>query len=219
MASQYIFPSPRSSDNVRRILLPQPGFAPVSRRSHSTENRASLERNAVVLMGERVNALGDLRHASFRTRRRVLAAVRAIVPAIDTPACPVSDDHYGRRVLWEDPSGWSLAAISLRYGQQTEAHDHSGWGGAVTVQGIERNHRFQADETGELQLIARRDYPAGTCYLFDPTDIHQPIGYDPLQFTVALHFLVHDRDPMQHEHEIHPSRPEHGNRSFREFDF
>ena len=71
-------------------------------------------------------------------------------------------------------------------------HDHASWGCAVTVQGIERDRRFVPGSTGEPVLSYERDYPAGTGYVFDPTDVHQPVGADPGQVTVALHFLVHD---------------------------
>jgi predicted metal-dependent enzyme (double-stranded beta helix superfamily) len=161
----------------------------------------SAERTAVAAFTRYVNALADLRGASVRTRLDVLRALGALAPAIDRAACVAAPDRYGRRVLREDPVGWSLAAISLRSGQQTDAHDHDGWGGVVTVQGIERDRRYRPDGAGDLRLIGERDYPSGTGYVFDPSDIHQPVGADSRQLTIALHFLVHDHGAGQHRRE------------------
>ena len=86
---------------------------------------------------------------------------------------------YDRRVLHEDPGKWSLALIVLQPGQQTDPHNHGGWGGAVTVQGVERDRRFVYDGSGNLVLSGERDYPPGTGYLFNPSDVHQPVGGDP----------------------------------------
>jgi hypothetical protein len=179
------------------------GRPPHVAQAESAANAAVVERRAVAAFAVSVNALGDLRRASVWARREVMGALRALVPVIDRAACVAPPNRYGRRVLWEDPSGWSLAAISLRYGQQTEAHDHDGWGGAVTVQGIERDRRFRPDATGGLRPLGERDYPPGAGYLFDPSDVHQPIGADPHQLTIALHLLVHDRGIGQHRHEGH----------------
>jgi predicted metal-dependent enzyme (double-stranded beta helix superfamily) len=177
------------------------GLAPHRGSSGAVADPGSVERAAVAAFTGYVNALGDLRGASIQTRRQVLGALRALSPAIDRSACVVPPDRYGRRVLREDPAGWSLAAISLRYGQQTEAHDHDGWGGAVTVQGIERNRRYRPDASGDLQPISEHDYPSGTGYVFAPSDVHQPVGVDSRQLTIALHFLVHDHGAGQHRHE------------------
>ena len=99
---------------------------------------------------------------------------------------------YARRVLRDDPAGWSLAAIILRPGQETDPHDHGGWGCAVTVQGVERDRRFVHDASGNLVLSGERDYPPGTRLSLHPADVHQPVGADPQRVTVALHFLVHE---------------------------
>jgi predicted metal-dependent enzyme (double-stranded beta helix superfamily) len=82
--------------------------------------------------------------------------------------------------------------VALRPGQSTECHDHSGWGCAATVQGIERNQVFAHGASGELTLNGAHDYPQGTGYVFDAVDVHQPLGADPERVTVALHFLVHE---------------------------
>src|SRR5215216_413780 len=179
------------------------GWADVSidRLFPSASTRAHRERRAVAEFARRVNALGDLREASAPARLEVLGALRGLVQTIDTASYVAPTGRYGRRVLRQDPAGWSLAAITLRNGQQTEAHDHDGWGAVVTVQGIERDRRYRLDETGELRLIAERDYRPGTGYLFDPTDIHQPAGADPRRLTIALHLLVQDDEAGQHRHE------------------
>jgi predicted metal-dependent enzyme (double-stranded beta helix superfamily) len=179
-------------------------------RTHAYGDRVRRELQAVTAFARRVNAHRDLRAASegswldamsaLQTRLDVLTAMKDLARSIDPAACEAPVDHYGRRVLHDDPAGWSVAAITLRNGQQTEAHDHDGWGAVVTVQGIERDRRYQLNDSGEPRLIVERDYPPGTGYLFDPADIHQPVGADPSQLTIALHLLVHGHGE-QHRHE------------------
>ena len=159
------------------------------------------ESAAVARFAARVDALGPLSQATLAVRARILEEVKIVARHINGSAEPGVPSGYGRRVLYEDPVRWSLAAIILRPGQRTELHDHASWGCAVTVQGIERDRRFVSGATGEPMLSYERDYPAGTGYVFDPTDVHQPVGADPRHVTVALHFLVHD-------HAHHSSVPE-----------
>jgi predicted metal-dependent enzyme (double-stranded beta helix superfamily) len=150
----------------------------------------------------RVNALAPHEHTPPAGRDRVLAAVEAIAARLDPTGCEGEETGYGRCVLHDDPAGWSLAAIALRPGQAIPPHDHAAWGGAVTVQGTERNRRFSADQPGGLALLDERDYPAGTGYVFDPVDVHEPVGADSAGVTVSLHFLVdpkHRRYQVRHE--------------------
>jgi hypothetical protein len=70
----------------------------------------------------------------------------------------------------------------------------------VTVQGVERNRLFIDDGSGSLVLSSEHDYPPGTGYVFDASDIHQPVGADPRRVTVALHFLVLDLHDGEHNH-------------------
>lgn len=146
----------------------------------------------VARFAARVNALGSLFQDSPALQARLLAEVKMVAQRIDGSAEAGALSGYDRRVLHDVPNNWSLAVISLRPGQQTEVHDHGGWGCAVTVQGTERDRRFIKDASGNLVLSSERDYPAGTGYVFDPVAVHQPVGADPWQVTVALHFLVHD---------------------------
>jgi len=143
----------------------------------------------------RVNALGPLSQGSPALQARLLEEVKTVARYVDGSAeAGVADERsagYDRRVLHEDHEGWSLAAIILRPGQRTDRHDHGGWGCAATVQGIERDRRFAHDASGKLVLSGERDYPPGTGYVFDASDVHQPVGADPWRVTVALHFLVH----------------------------
>jgi predicted metal-dependent enzyme (double-stranded beta helix superfamily) len=140
----------------------------------------------------RVNAIGSLSQASPALQARLLEEVKAITQRVNASSEAGSASGYDRRVLCENPDHWSLAAIILRPGQQTDPHNHGGWGCAVTVQGLERDRRFVYDASGNLVLSSERDYPPGTGYAFDAEDIHQPVGADPRRVTVALHFLVHD---------------------------
>jgi predicted metal-dependent enzyme (double-stranded beta helix superfamily) len=146
--------------------------------------------------------------ASFETQARTLAIVKALADRVDASNCPGKESEYARCVLHEDPSGWSLAAIVLRPGQSTPAHDHGGWGGAVTIQGVERDRRFSGAEIGDSKLLGERDYPPGMGYLFEPDDVHQPVGVDPDRVTVALHFLAPSQEGRaQHRHEESPADP------------
>ena len=71
-------------------------------------------------------------------------------------------------------------------------YHHGGWDCAATVQGIERDRRFIRGASGNLVLSSERDYPPRTGCVFDRADVHQPLGADPRQVTVALHVLVHE---------------------------
>jgi predicted metal-dependent enzyme (double-stranded beta helix superfamily) len=150
----------------------------------------------------RLHTLDPAASASVERRTRILDIVRAVAADLDPNGCDGFAEGYARCVLHEDPTGWSLAAIVLRPGQTTPAHDHGGWGGAVTVQGVERDRRFRHAGDGRPTLLSERDYPPGAGYLFAPDDVHQPLGADPDGVTVALHFLA--RPTMrqaQHHHE------------------
>ncbi|MDQ5825354.1 MAG: hypothetical protein M3441_14270 [Chloroflexota bacterium] len=152
-----------------------------------------LEESIVVAQfATRLNALGHLSHASLAVQARILEEVKTVARHVNAGAEAGTPSCYGRRVLHEVPGLWSLAAIIFRPGQQTELHDHGGWGCAVTVQGVERDRRFVRDASGNLVLSAQRDYPQGAGYVFSAVDLHQPIGADPQRLTIALHFLVHD---------------------------
>ncbi|MDQ3929719.1 MAG: hypothetical protein M3328_11315 [Chloroflexota bacterium] len=146
----------------------------------------------VAQFAAQINDLDHLAHASFGVQARILEAVKTVARHINGSAEAGVPSGYGRRVLYEVPDRWSLAAIIFRPGQQTELHDHGGWGCAVTVQGIERDRRFTHDVSGNLVLSAQRDYRAGMGYVFSSVDVHQPVGADPYRLTIALHFLVHD---------------------------
>jgi predicted metal-dependent enzyme (double-stranded beta helix superfamily) len=153
-----------------------------------------------------VNALGPLSQVSPTLRARLFREVAKVARHVNVSTETGTASGYGRRVLYEDPQRWSLAAISLRPGQSTELHDHSSWGCAVTVQGIERNRCFAQDASGNLVLSSEHDYPQGTGYVFEAVDVHQPLGADPERVTVALHFLVHVSHTEPHAHA--QARPE-----------
>jgi hypothetical protein len=76
-----------------------------------------------------VGQLGRLRSpaTSPATQAHALAILKAVAERVDPSNCPGKASEYARCVLHEDPSGWSLAAIVLRPGQSTPAHDHGGW--------------------------------------------------------------------------------------------
>jgi predicted metal-dependent enzyme (double-stranded beta helix superfamily) len=155
------------------------------------DTRQVVERWVVARFAAKVNALGSLSQASPALQARLLEEVKAVARYVDGSREAGLASGYDRRVLYEDPGRWSLAAIILRPGQETHPHDHDGWGCAATVQGVERDRRFVHDASGNLVLRGERDYPPGSGYLFDPVDVHQPFGADPRRVTVALHFLAH----------------------------
>jgi predicted metal-dependent enzyme (double-stranded beta helix superfamily) len=159
-------------------------------RAFPGTRQAVVERAVVARFVARVNALGSLSPASPALQARLLEEVKAVAQRIDGSSEAGLASGYDRRVLYEDPGHWSLAAIILRPGQETHPHDHDGWGCAATVQGVERDRRFVHGASGNLVLSGERDYPPGSGYIFDPVDIHQPLGADPRRVTVALHFLV-----------------------------
>jgi predicted metal-dependent enzyme (double-stranded beta helix superfamily) len=169
-----------------------------------------VEQLAVEQFARTVTSLETAPDSRDAVKRRVLGATAEMARAVDLSQPPGRDDRYGRRVLWEDESsGMSIAAITLRYGQMTEAHDHTGWGCVVTVQGIERNRRLAQGSDGELELIDERDYPAGEGYFFDMEDIHQAIGADPDRETVALHVLIPDHAGSTFHQRLHEHRHDH----------
>jgi predicted metal-dependent enzyme (double-stranded beta helix superfamily) len=166
---------------------------------------AQVEESAIVqLFAARVRELGPLSPASKALQARLLEEVKWVARRIDVSDEAGSPTGYSRRVLYEVPDRWSLAAIILRPGQQTHAHDHGGWGCAVTVQGVERDRRYAHDTEGDLVPWGERSYPPGAGYMFDASAVHQPVGADPLRVTVALHFLVCERrsnaNPEAHAH-------------------
>lgn len=161
--------------------------------SQATGGAQADEGAAVARFAARIKALGPLSEASLGLQARLLEEVERVAQRMDGSAEAGAASGYDRRLLYEDPGHWTLAAIILRPGQQTDPHDHGGWGCAVTVQGVERERRFIHDAAGNLVLSSERDYPPGTGYVFDSADVHQPSGADPRRVTVALHFLVHER--------------------------
>lgn len=154
--------------------------------------QAEDEQLVVERFASRINSLGPLTLAPAWLQARVLEEVRVVARSIDVSAEMGPITGYGRRVLYEEPEQWSLAAIILRPGRHTHPHDHGGWGCAVTVQGVERDCRFTPGDAGELQFTGQRDYPPGWGYVFDVADVHQPVGVAPLEVTVSLHFLVYN---------------------------
>ena len=152
----------------------------------------------------RVNALGPLSQASPDSGPAA-GGSDSRPRCVDGRAEHGAASGYDRRVLHDDPSGWLLAAIILRPGQQTHSHDHGSWGCAVTVQGVERNRRYVEDAPGNLVLRDEFDYPPGAGYIFDAVEVHQPFGADPQLVTVALHFLA----PAQANVSMHGETTDH----------
>ncbi len=181
--------------NASVFSVPQPKY-----------NNISNERMIVADFSARVNAMGALADPSPALQARLLGAVKSMARRLDMSREKGSPDAFVRRVLYED-ARWSLAAIILRPGQEISAHDHGGWGCAVTVQGVERDRRLVLDANGAYQLISERDYAPGMGYSFDPKDVHQPVGADPRRVTVALHFLVLEGHEHAHANENTAQKP------------
>jgi hypothetical protein len=186
---------PCDGDSVASLQAPERS---TDRGQSGPSARASDDVDSLVA---RLSELGSPA-ASPATQERSLAIVKAVAERVDPSTCPGRVSGYARCVIHEDPAGWSLAAIVLRPGQSTPAHDHGGWGGAVTIQGVERDRRFAGDEISDPKLLGAHDYPPGTGYTFNPDDVHQPVGVDPDKVTVALHFLAPSQEGRaQHRHE------------------
>ena len=172
-------------------MLPEYLVAKLNSGMLMIEDEQLNENTVIARFAARINAIGALSQAAPHVQQRILDEVKMVARRVDMRGEAGSADGYARRVVSEVRDRWSLAAIILRPGQQTEPHDHGGWGCAVTVQGVERNRHFTYDNSGRLKLHGERDYPPGTGYIFDPSAIHQPAGADPHRVTAALHFLVH----------------------------
>src|SRR5512133_1028033 len=125
------------------------------------KQQVEMERAVVARFAARVNAFGPLSKASPALQTSLLEELRAVVRRLDGGTEAGVASGYERRILREDPAGWSLAAIILRPGQQTNPHDHGRWGCAATVQGVERDRRFVHDASRNLLLTSARDYPPG----------------------------------------------------------
>jgi predicted metal-dependent enzyme (double-stranded beta helix superfamily) len=164
-------------------------------RAFPARRQVELERAAVARFAARVNALGPLSKASPALQASLLEEVKTVALRIGGSEAGAASG-YDRRVLHDDPDGWSLAAIILRPGQQIDPHDHGRWGCAATVQGVERNRQFIRDALGNLVLSSERDYLPGEGYVFGAEDVHQPVGADPRRVTVALHFLAPQRGSL-----------------------
>src|SRR5436309_368532 len=76
------------------------------------------ERIAVARFVARVNGFGPLSQASRALQARLLEEVKTVARYVDTSAEAGKASTYDRRVLYEEPHRWSLAAIILRPGQQ-----------------------------------------------------------------------------------------------------
>ena len=182
--------STNRGQNLPGLVLVQPE---VEMLYENNDTLIIVDENALVdRFAAWVRTLGPLPQASLALQAIIMEEIKIIAENLDAGCETGRKSYYVRRVLYEDPDVWSLAAIILQPGQQTHPHNHGGWGCAVTVQGAERDRRYIRDEaTGDLVLISMRDYPRGTGYYFDDQDIHQPVGAAPDQVTVSLHFLVH----------------------------
>src|SRR5688500_7308397 len=91
-----------------------------SRPRPLAEWRERNERAAVDRLALEIEQIGEYADAPLEARERVLRAVTAMVRHVDLSRTGAAADRYGRRVLREEPTGWSLAAVTLRHGQATE---------------------------------------------------------------------------------------------------
>jgi predicted metal-dependent enzyme (double-stranded beta helix superfamily) len=130
--------------------------------------------------------------AAIAVQTEALTTLRAFARHVcleHTDIAP-NESRYIARPLHRDPAGWSLAVVVLAPGQATLPHDHEAWGCATTIRGIERVRRFTPHTGRGLDLTEEREVPRGDGYAFDRDEIHQVIGADARQPTIALHLLV-----------------------------
>jgi predicted metal-dependent enzyme (double-stranded beta helix superfamily) len=186
------------------LEMPGDGGAPMDLASYRSAVRAARER---ALVAGFADAVGDLlaNGSADADGAGVIAALRSVASGVDLALSTARPDAYGHRPLWRDAeTGVSLSVVTLRYGQATEVHDHDGWGCALVVRGAERERRYAMDPSGELGLVESRFHAAGDAYVFDVGVIHEVIGRDPIQETVALHVLV----PFQETNRVSQLLPE-----------
>lgn len=155
-----------------------------------------------------VEQTGPLTTATARAQERRAVLERIVgLAASGLPAELVPDgstDAYGVRCLHDDPAGWTLAAVRTDGGGSTPPHDHSSWGAAATVLGVERNRRFTGTCPDHLDLLDEQLAPVGGGYLFSEADIHQASDATGL-CTISLHLLAVGA-PMAHQRCHEPPR-------------
>jgi predicted metal-dependent enzyme (double-stranded beta helix superfamily) len=160
----------------------------------TTTSGASSARKRFVAHIDRMCRCMDAAGATQEQALEVLRGFARDVHLTEEERAPVANGYIAR-TLYEDPSGWSVAAVVLQPGQETPPHDHENWGCAATVQGVERNRHYTGRCPDELTLLNEADAPPGEGYIFERREIHQAVGADPWQVTISLHFLAHGRHP------------------------
>lgn len=129
--------------------------------------------------------------ATASQRREVLERLTAFATAglPDQLLGTQPRDQYTVHCLHDDPAGWTLAAVLTDTHRCTPPHDHTSWGAAATVYGIERNQRFTGSCPQALDQIDEQLAPVGGGYLFATGDIHQACDATGAT-TVSLHLLA-----------------------------
>lgn len=97
--------------------------------------------------------------------------------------------QYAVRCLHDDKAGWTLAAVTTAAAACTPPHDHTSWGAAATVYGIERNRRYTGSCPDRLEEIDEQLAPCAGGYLFATGDIHQACDATG-RATLSLHLLA-----------------------------
>jgi predicted metal-dependent enzyme (double-stranded beta helix superfamily) len=130
--------------------------------------------------------------ATAEQRSRLLRLLTAFAAGGSWPAGALDDDPgrgYGVHCLHEDPAGWTLASIVTGGRRATPPHDHSSWGAAATVTGVERNTRYRGTCPGPLQQTGEQVAPPGGGYLVAAGEIHQAADATGYR-TVSVHLLA-----------------------------
>ena len=135
-----------------------------------------------------------------------LVGLAAIGPPVELPD-PDSTEGFTVHCLHDDPAGWTLAAVVTTAGGCTPPHDHTSWGAAATVSGIERNRRYAGTCPDSLEQIDEQLASVGGGYLFATADIHQACDATGTA-TVSLHLLAAGGpDVQQRCHEPERTQP------------
>ncbi|MHB8718669.1 MAG: PIG-L family deacetylase [Candidatus Dormibacteria bacterium] len=130
--------------------------------------------------------------ASAAQRREVLGRLVGFAAAGGLPddvLRPDADGQYAVHCLHDDPAGWTLAAVVTDGARCTPPHDHTSWGAAATLDGVERNLSFRGSCPDQLDLLDDQLAPVGGGYLFAGGDIHQACDATGGS-TVSLHLLA-----------------------------
>lgn len=155
---------------------------------------AQARRQAVTETAERiVSIIGDAptvdRLEQAKPHLMALAERAELFPAADFPL-PTGDTTDRTYLIYDNPQGAALYAITAVPGMTYRPHDHGGsWAMIAAVQGQEKHDLYQADPSAPGKPILKNTLTCepGTAVSLTPDGIHaiEGVGKEPL---LHLHF-------------------------------